>query len=135
MSLIHIIWHLIVACPGILTFDKHIAMKIYTKILCRNHNGELIDTYASREEAEQQKRLNYVMHRSTQNVYRCVRCEGWHLCPGDRKPCEHCEKMSYSTINSAEKVARHVLKKSGIHINRYDCPIGNGWHLTKKKQF
>lgn len=132
MSRIHIIWRLTIACLGILTLDKFIAMKNKTDIVCRNHDGELIDTYASREEAEQQIRLNQLMHRITQNSYGCLRCEGWHLCPGDREPCEHCKKMGYSTVKSAEKVVRQVLKKSGIHLSRYHCPLGNGWHLTKK---
>lgn len=132
MSLIHIIWRSTEACLGILTFDNPIAMKIETDIVCRNHDGELIDTYANREEAEKKRRLNQLMHRTTQNAYRCLHCEGWHLCPGDREPCEHCEKMRYNTMKDAEKVARRVLKNSGTHLSRYQCPIGSGWHLTKK---
>ena len=50
----------------------------------------------------------------------CVRCKG-----KNKKP-----KMSYATEERAHEVASY----SKQNLSAYDCPHGNGWHLTSHKQ-
>ena len=51
--------------------------------------------------------------------------------------CEYCrgkdgkQKDIYATFQSAFDTAKFVEKERGIYLNVYECPYGNGWHLTK----
>lgn len=73
--------------------------------------------------------------------YRCrPGCEEWHL--GLRAnhtpsaPCPDCTssgggpKMSYETEEGAQRRAALIRKTKGVDLRVYDCPYGNGWHLT-----
>jgi hypothetical protein len=58
------------------------------------------------------------------------------LMPHLRK-CEYCrgkdgkEKDVYETFQSAFDTAKFIEENRGIYLNIYQCPHGNGWHLTK----
>ena len=74
--------------------------------------------------------------------YNCEKCGKWHLTPKSRitpsTPCTHCKdskgkaKESYKTKQGALKRGKILLKEQGVNLSIYDCPHGEGWHLTKK---
>lgn len=51
--------------------------------------------------------------------------------------CKHCrgkdgkQKDIYVTLQSALDTMEFVKENRGIYLNVYECPHGNGWHLTK----
>jgi hypothetical protein len=53
------------------------------------------------------------------------------------RKCEYCrgkdgkEKDVYETFQSAFDTAKHIEENRKIYLNVYQCPHGNGWHLTK----
>jgi hypothetical protein len=53
------------------------------------------------------------------------------------RKCEHCggkdgrKKDIYETFQTAFDAALHIEETRGIFLNVYQCPHGNGWHLTK----
>jgi len=101
--------------------------------VCRKPDGSLRDTYLTEKEAKAQASISLLMHRNRLNIYRCTKCEGWHLCSGDRKPCSLCKKMSYESEYSAKKQASVIFKNRGVTLTTYCCPHGQGIHLTSCK--
>ena len=97
-------------------------------------------SYFSRSEAE--LAAEYVLARfgHDQVPYRCRTCESWHLTPRERHtpsfPCPDCTsgggepKASYETEDAAERRASILRRERGVSLRVYDCPYGNGWHLT-----
>jgi hypothetical protein len=55
-----------------------------------------------------------------------------HLCK-----CEYCRgkdgkgKDVYDTFQSAFDTAKYIEEDRKVYLNVYQCPQGNGWHLTK----
>jgi len=73
--------------------------------------------------------------------YRCSECEMWHLSPGGRvtpsEPCPACysdgrAKESYETHADAQRRANIIMNERNVSLDVYECPYGNGWHLTKQ---
>jgi len=52
--------------------------------------------------------------------------------------CEYCrgkdgkEKDIYESFQLALDAVERIEKERGIYLSTYECPIKNGWHLTKK---
>ena len=47
--------------------------------------------------------------------------------------CYKCDKVSYRSEEEAKIIAAEMCKKGKGHSYVYECPKGNGWHLTSKK--
>ena len=47
--------------------------------------------------------------------------------------CYKCNKISYGTEKGAKIIAAEMCKRGKGHSYIYECPKGNGWHLTSKK--
>ena len=47
--------------------------------------------------------------------------------------CYKCNKVSYRSEEEAKIIAAEMCKKGKGHSYVYECPKGNGWHLTSKK--
>lgn len=45
--------------------------------------------------------------------------------------CPRCGKNSYESKKQAEEVGREQKAKIGVILKAYQCPTGNGYHLTK----
>lgn len=106
---------------------------------CFGVNGPLTE-YNSRGEA--QEGADYAQAEFGYDLapYACESCGYFHLGPRDRAPgrtCEHCtgaeggNKDIYATEGDARSMVE-VKRKRGISLKYYLCPVGKGWHLTKK---
>lgn len=108
---------------------------------CFSHTGEPLSEFSS--ESEAQKSADYENSRK-QNVhfvpYKCEKCGLWHLKPQEffvKKLSTRCacvdsnghEKDAYPTREEAQKMA-DIRSKDGVHLTVYECPEGNGYHLT-----
>lgn len=110
--------------------EKHNSCGAASISVCRRPDGSIHDTYRTEREANAQASVVLLMHRTQCNTYRCNKCGGWHLCPGDRKPCKACNKMSYKSDSAARKQAKAIHTSRGISLQTYKCPHGEGVHLT-----
>lgn len=75
--------------------------------------------------------------------YKCQKCGKFHLKPSEfivEKLSTFCSctrsggrgrKDAYPTRVAAEKMAK-IRAKSGVSLTPYQCPEGNGWHLTSQ---
>lgn len=74
--------------------------------------------------------------------YRCSKCELWHLSPRGRvtpsEPCPDCldshgrPKEAYEAHADAQRRANIIMNERNVSLDVYECPYGNGWHLTKQ---
>lgn len=50
--------------------------------------------------------------------------------------CKPCDKTSFGSQGRAEETIERAQDFPGLTkpIRAYECPYGNGWHLTKKEQ-
>lgn len=68
--------------------------------------------------------------------YHCDRCGSWHLCPANRHTpghhCYDCSKQAYASESAAELRAIILEREQGTSLRVYECPYGEGWHLTSK---
>jgi hypothetical protein len=74
--------------------------------------------------------------------YECVRCQCWHLTPEERHtPSDSCgeclgrdgrAKSTYWDRAAAERRADITWRENGVQLRVYPCPVGAGWHLTKR---
>ena len=47
--------------------------------------------------------------------------------------CYKCDKVSYRSEEEAKIIAAEMCKNGKGHSYAYECPKGNGWHLTSMK--
>lgn len=50
--------------------------------------------------------------------------------------CKACQKQAYPSQSRAERTVEHIqsINPDGRTPKRaYECPYGNGWHLTSKE--
>ena len=106
----------------------------------RRGTKKTLRRYFSQSEAE--LAAEYVLSKfgHDQVPYRCKECESWHLAPRERhtpsEPCPDCTssggapKASYRTLDGAVRRAAILRRERGVSLRVYDCPYGNGWHLT-----
>lgn len=106
---------------------------------CYGVNGPLTE-YDSRSEALEGADYTKAEFGYDLVPYACELCGYFHIGPGDRAPgrtCEHCtgaeggNKDIYPTEGEARRMVE-AKRKRGVSLKFYPCPVGNGWHLTKK---
>lgn len=103
---------------------------------CMSKFGEFLSEYKLYNEALESARhsnINFV-------PYQCKKCFKYHLKPQEF----YCEKLqtecscrshdgnmkdSYKTYADAQKMAS-IRANTGVKLNVYKCPEGNGYHLT-----
>ncbi len=108
---------------------------------CFGANGEPLTEYGSRSEAREG--ADYAkFHFGNESLvpYICEICGCFHIGPKDRAPSKTCpdctgsegeNKDIYQTEPEAQRMVKIKMKK-GKYLSAYPCPVGNGWHLTKK---
>lgn len=108
---------------------------------CSTHEGkplsEYDDLFSAQDSADYENLrkpgLNFM-------PYKCSTCGKYHIRPKSFFitkvetvcPCfdsRGYSKESYPTKDEAQKVA-NIRAKSGVYLRVYECPYGNGWHLT-----
>jgi hypothetical protein len=110
---------------------------------CYKQNGEPLTEFHSEYEAYDGADYVNSTYSLDLEPYHCHACLYWHLSPLGRKTpnkmCKTCvdkwgsSKSLYETYESAERRAFIILKEQGVELNIYDCPNGQGYHLTKRK--
>lgn len=103
---------------------------------CVSHRGKPRRAYPDRRSAEEGARDAFSAYNNRMVPYRCDRCCSWHLCPVDRHTPSHhcgaCSKQAYDSDSSAERRARILEQERGAMLRVYECPYGEGWHLTSR---
>lgn len=102
-----------------------------------------LSVYATESDAQQSANYQLQNGRSLY-PYRCERCGLWHLAPTTsrinvlHKACR-CEdsfgksKNLYLSREDAEKAKRKRESEGAGQLYIYECPCGDGYHLTHKE--
>lgn len=104
-------------------------------------SGQYLMEYDCFEDAQAGADHAQARYGSASVSYPCHRCGLWHLAPRDRQtpstPCSYCQgadgkpKDAYDTAQNAERRADILYRERGVSLRVYECPHGQGWHLTK----
>lgn len=107
---------------------------------CFSRTGNPLTEYDTVDEA--QSSADYERERIGCDLvpYQCPKCGKFHLKPREffvQKLTTRCScsdvngnaKDAYPTRAEAEKMAG-IRAKAGVHLSVYECPEGNGFHLT-----
>jgi len=107
---------------------------------CFSRTGNPLTEYDTVDEA--QSSADYERERIGCDFapYQCPKCGKFHLKPREffvQKLTTRCScsdvngnaKDAYPTRAEAEKMAG-IRAKAGVHLSVYECPEGNGFHLT-----
>lgn len=101
---------------------------------CVGHSGRPRRAYPDLSSAEEGARHALLSYGNQMVPYRCNQCGSWHLCPIDRYTpghyCYACSKQAYNSEQAAERRARILEQERGTRLRVYECPYGEGWHLT-----
>ena len=110
---------------------------------CFNKLGKPLSEFLT--EAAAQESADY--ERSARGVslypYQCNRCGLWHLAPQESRvafkkyACLCLDSLGkstrlYATREDAEKARISSEEARGIALTVYECPEGDGWHLTHR---
>jgi hypothetical protein len=103
---------------------------------CVSSRGRPRHAYPDRPSAEDGARHAHSRYDSRMVPYHCDRCGSWHLCPAHRhtpsRECHPCAKQAYLSEDSAMRRAAILAHERGTRLRVYQCPCGEGWHLTSK---
>lgn len=108
---------------------------------CFSKTGNPLSAYNSLAEA--QRSANYQSSENKFTPYYCNTCGKYHLKPTEyfcKKKNSTCDcrdhqgnkKDTYETRYDAEKMVK-IRGQAGITLYVYECPQGNGFHLTSSK--
>ena len=103
---------------------------------CLNRHGKPRHSYANKQSAEEGADYALKKYGKRMVPYRCNRCGSWHLSPIERHTpshyCYECSKQAYSSESSAERRASILFREERVLLRVYECPYGEGWHLTSR---
>lgn len=112
-------------------------MAVQTSGACIGANGKPRKVYFDRLTADRGADHVLVLHKARVVPYLCGACNCWHLTPAERHTpsheCRYCPKQSYESESSAERRAALRHREGGTSLRVYECPHGDGWHLTSKR--
>ena len=108
---------------------------------CFNRKGKPLTEYYTESDAQEGADYANKLHRNNLTPYRCDKCGLWHLSPQNRqtpsRKCNICKdrngkpKELYFFEQDAKQRAKILYKEQGVSLSVYECPNGDGWHLTK----
>lgn len=105
-------------------------------VACVSRRGKPLRAYSDLRSAQEGARLALGSYGNRMVPYCCDRCRAWHLCPADRHTpshhCDTCDKQAYATEEAAERRANILQQERGTWLRVYECPRGDGWHLTSR---
>lgn len=105
--------------------------------ICRNSRGKPRRAYSNQRLAEEGARHALEAYGNRMVPYHCNQCGSWHLCPVYRHTpghyCHDCEKQAYVSESAAERRALILEREQETFLRVYECPYGEGWHLTSKR--
>jgi hypothetical protein len=101
---------------------------------CVSSLGKPRRAYPDRSSADDGACHALSAHGNRMMPYRCTHCGSWHLCPTDRHTPSYyssvCSKQVYDSEDAAFRRARILKQERGTRLRVYECPYGEGWHLT-----
>ena len=110
---------------------------MFKNSICLTVQGKPRRAYPNQQWAEEGARHALVTYGNRMVPYHCDQCGSWHLCPADRHTpghhCDVCSKQAYDSEGAAEQRARILEREQGTRLRVYECPRGEGWHLTSKR--
>lgn len=108
-------------------------------------SGKPLSFYYTEFEAQSAAEYSKNVYDNELAPYKCQRCNYWHLSPKCRMtPSQKCSKCtsatneyknSYLTSKEAKIRASIIYEEQGIALDVYKCRHGNGWHLTKIRNY
>jgi len=109
---------------------------MFKNAICLSAKGKPRRAYPNQQCAEEGARYALVSYGNRMMPYHCGRCCSWHLCPADRHTpghhCCDCLKQAYASESAAVRRALILEREQGVLLRVYECPHGEGWHLTSK---
>jgi hypothetical protein len=109
---------------------------MFNNSICLNARGKPRRAYPNKQSAEEGARHALETYRNPMVPYHCDKCGSWHLCPANRHTpghhCYDCSKQAYASESAAERRSLILERERGILLRVYECPCGEGWHLTSK---
>lgn len=104
--------------------------------ICVNSRGKPRRAYPDRSAAEAGAAHVLAAHGNRMVPYRCSRCSAWHLSPAERYTpsfySSECSKQAYESEHAAVRRAQILEQERGTRLRVYECPHGEGWHLTSR---
>lgn len=108
-----------------------------TSSTCVSRRGTPRRAYPDRVSAEASANQALSAYGSCMVAYICALCGSWHLSPVDRHTPSHhccaCSKLAYESKDAAERRAWILGRERGVRLRVYECPHGEGWHLTSNR--
>lgn len=108
-------------------------------------SGKPLSSYYTEFEAQSAAEYAKNVYDDELAPYKCQRCDYWHLSPKCRmtpsQKCSRCTsaigeyKNSYPRSKEARLRASIIYDEKGIELEVYKCRYGNGWHLTKTRNY
>lgn len=105
--------------------------------------GKPVMAYLTKAEAAKQAHYTQASHKIDLDAYQCKKCNLWHLAPKrlsiSFNECWHCQgrdgrfKVTYPSEDIANERAEILGSKAYVHLRPYECPHGEGWHLTSRR--
>lgn len=112
-------------------------MATYNNGACIGASGKPRRSYPDKSSADHAAAYVLLAHKKQVIPYLCDACGSWHVCPAERHTpnhsCRHCDKQSYDSEQSAERRAALREGEAGLWLRVYECPHGDGWHLTSRR--
>lgn len=110
---------------------------------CFSSTGSPLSVYETYSEATESAQYQSSDGRTQLTPYQCDRCGKYHLKPAEfycKKTKSTCsctdhhgnKKDTYETRYDAEKMVK-IREQAGVTLYVYECPQGNGFHLTSSK--
>lgn len=115
-----------------------------TSVPCTSQKtGKALHAYTDHASAEDGARYATMKWGNPMVPYLCARCRAWHLSPAARQTpshtCRSCTdasgrpKQSYATEKGAQSRADIQEREKHARLRVYECPNGDGWHLTSTR--
>lgn len=104
---------------------------------CIGANGKPRRSYPDKSSADHGATYALMAYKKVVIPYLCGACGSWHVSPAERHtpnhPCSYCDKQSYESESSAQRRAVLREREAGIWLRVYECPQGDGWHMTSRR--
>ena len=105
------------------------------------NSGKPLSYYFTEFEAHSAAEYSKEYYGNELVPYECNKCGHWHLTPKNRltpsRKCDWCTgsdgipKDTYRNRKEALRRADIIYEEHGVELKVYECPRGEGWHLTK----
>lgn len=104
---------------------------------CLGANGKARKCFPNQPSADLGARGVLARHRKMVVPYACRDCGSWHLTPAERYTPNHfcacCNKQAYETEDFARLRAELRENEGSAPLRVYECPYGDGWHMTSRR--